>query len=109
MSRTSRETAEMLQGAYDKSREFIGTVTQESRAAYEEARQWIPKHPTAVAISASVALCAVAFGYVLGRQRHAQADRRGLSATLERTSDMDLGPFFRFIKLWMLYRIAVKV
>jgi len=110
MSRTSRDTAERLQDAYDKSREFIGTVTQESRAAYNEARQWVPKHPTAVAISASVALSAAAFGYVLGRQRRARAaDRSALSAALERTPDIDLGPFFRFIKLWMLYRIAAKV
>lgn len=108
MARTSRETAERLQGAYDKSKEFIGTVTEESRAAYEEARQWVPKHPTAVAISASVAFCAGAIGYALGRQRRAEATRRTLSAALERAPEFDLAPFFRFIKLWMLYRIAAK-
>ena len=108
MSRTSRVTTERLQDAYDKSREFIGTVTQESRAAYQEARQWVPKHRTAVAVSASVALFACAFGFVLGRKRRAP-DRSTLSAALERTPDIDLGPFFRFIKLWMLYRIAAKV
>jgi|KBSMisStaDraftv2_1062788.scaffolds.fasta_scaffold41585_4 hypothetical protein len=107
MGRTSRETVERFQGAYDKSKEFIGTVTQESRAAYEEARQWVPKHQTAVAISASVAFCAGVFGYALGRQRRA-ANRKTLSAALERAPEFDLGPFFRFIKLWMLYRIAAK-
>lgn len=108
MARISKENAERVQIAYDKSKEFIGTVTQESRAAYEEARQWVPKHPTAVAVSASVALCAGAFGYVLGRQRRARSvAERGLSA-LERAPEIDLGPFFRFFKLWMLYRIAAK-
>jgi ElaB/YqjD/DUF883 family membrane-anchored ribosome-binding protein len=108
MARTSKQTAEKLQVAYDRSKDFIGTVTQESRAAYEEARQWVPKHPTAVAVSASVAFCAGAFGYVLGRQRRAQADRSSLSTALERAPEIDLGPFFRFVKIWMLYRIAAK-
>src|SRR5215467_8496877 len=104
--RTSRETAEMLQSAYDKSREFLGTVTQESRVAYDEARRWVPKHRTAVTVSASVALCAGVLGYALGRKRRARA--AGLSATLKRAPEIDLGPFFRFIKLWLLYRIAAK-
>jgi len=107
MARTSKETVEMFQKAYDKSKEFVGTVSQESRAAYDEARQWVPKHPTAVAVSASVAVCAGAFGYVLGRQ-HARANRSRFAATLERAPEIDLGPFFRFIKVWLLYRIAAK-
>jgi hypothetical protein len=109
MSRSSRDTVARLQSAYDRSKEFVGTVKQESVAAYEEARQWVPKHPTAVAVSASVALGAAAFGYALGRQRRAAAERTRLSTALERAPEMDLGPFFRFIKLWMLYRIAAKV
>jgi ElaB/YqjD/DUF883 family membrane-anchored ribosome-binding protein len=107
MARTSKETAEMFQNAYDKSRQFIGTVKHESRAAYKEARQWVPEHPTAIAVSASVALCAGAFGYALGRQR-ARSEKGRFSAALERTPEIDLGTFFRFIKLWMLYRIAAK-
>ena len=105
MARTSKDTAEMFQNAYDRSREFVGTVTQESRAAYDQARQWVPKHPTAVAVSASVAACAGVFGYVLGRQR-ALASRSRFSAAMDRAPQIDLGPFFRFIKVWLLYRIA---
>jgi len=108
MARSSKDT-EMFQNAYDKSREFIDTVKHESRAAYKEARQWVPEHRTAVAVSASVALCVGAFGYALGRQRRARSQRSTLSAALERTPEIDLAPFFRFIKLWMLYRIAAKV
>src|SRR5262249_51810824 len=107
MRRSSRDTVERFQSAYDRSKEFVGTVAEESRAKYDEARQWVPKHPTAVAGSASVALCAGVFGYALGRQRRA-ADRRILSAAFERAPEFDLKPFFRFIKLWMLYRIAAK-
>jgi len=107
MARTSKETAEMFQNAYDRSREFMGTVKKESRAAYKEARQWVPEHPTAIAVSASVALCAGAFGYALGRQR-ARSERSRFAAAFERTPKVDLGPFFRFVKLWMLYRIAGK-
>ena len=107
MARTSNETAEMFQNAYDRSRAFVGTVTEESRAAYDEARRWVPKHPTAVAVSASVAVCAGVFGYVLGRQR-ARANSSRFAATLERAPEIDLAPFFRFIKVWLLYRIAVR-
>lgn len=107
MARTSRDTAEMFQNAYDKSKEFIGTVKQESRAAYKEARQWVPEHQTTVAVAASIAVCAGAFGYALGRKR-TRSERTSFSTALERTPEIDLGTFFRFIKLWMLYRIAAK-
>ena len=107
MARTSKDTVEMFQNAYDKSREFVGTVTQESRAAYNEARQWVPKHPTAVAVTASVAVGAGVFGYLLGRQR-GLAHRSRLSAALDRAPEFDLAPFFRFVKVWLLYRIAAK-
>jgi hypothetical protein len=107
MARTSKETAEMFQNAYDRSRDFVGTLTQESRAKYDEAREWVPKHPTAVAVSASVAVCAGVFGYVLGRQR-ALAKRSRFSTALDRAPEINLGPFFRFIKVWLLYRIAAK-
>ena len=108
MAYTSKQTAERLQSAYDKSREFVDTVTQESRAAYDEARRWVPKHQTAVAVGASVAVCVGAFGYMLGRQRRARSERSRLSAALQRTPEINLGPFFKFIKLWLLYRIAAK-
>src|SRR5215831_8063643 len=101
MARTSKETVEMFQNAYDKSKAFVGTVSQESRAAYDEARQWVPKRPTAVAVSASVAVCAGVFGYVLGRQQGARANRSRFSAALGRAPEIDLGPFFRFIKVWL--------
>ncbi len=109
MARTSRETAQMFQNAYDKSKEFIGTVTEESRAAYDEARRWVPKHPTAFAVSASVVACAGVFGYVVGRRRaRAVAYRNSFSAAMKRAPELDFGPVFRFVKLWLLYRIAAK-
>jgi hypothetical protein len=109
MARKSNETAQMFQNAYDKSKEFIGTVKQESRVALEEARRWVPEHPNVIATSASVALCAGVFGYALGRRRaRAVAQRSSLSAAIDRAPELDFGPFFRFAKLWMLYRIAAK-
>ena len=108
MARTSKETVQMFQSAYDKSKDFIGTVKDESRAAYDEARRWAPEHPKALAVSASVAVCAAAFGYTLGRRWSRSAAERRISAVMDRAPELDLAPFFRFIKLWMLYRIAAK-
>jgi hypothetical protein len=110
MARTSTDPAELLQNAYDKSREFVGTVQEESRAIYDEARRWIPKHPTAVAVSASAALTIGVAGYALGRRRAARAaaGQGTLSAAVARVPELDLSPFFRFLKLWMLFRVATR-
>ena len=107
MARTSTE--KMFRNAYEKSKDFIGTVQHESRVAYEDVRRWVPEHRTAVAVSASAALCVGAFGYALGRRNGTRAHRGPVSAALARTSDVDLAPFFKFLKLWMLYRVASRV
>lgn len=110
MARTSTDAAEFFQNAYDKSKDFIGSVKKESRAAYEDVRRWAPQHPTAIAVSASAALCLGAFGYALGRRRSARTERlsAAASAAVARTQELDLSPFFRFLKLWMLYRVATR-
>ena len=107
MARTSTE--KMFQNAYDKSKDFIGTVKDESRAAYDDVRRWVPDHPTAVAVSASAAVFVGMFAYALGRRNGARASRGAVSEAIARTPDLDLTPFFKFLKLWMLYRVAAKV
>ena len=111
MARTSTETAKLLQNAFDRSKDFVDTVKHESRAAYEEARRWAPEHPTALAVSASAALSVGLVGYAIGRRRRrarAEAERGTVSAAIARAPELDLSPFFRFVKLWMLYRVATK-
>ena len=107
MARTSTDAAQFFQNAFDKSKDFIGSVQKESRTAYEDVRRWVPEHPTAIAVSASAALCLGAFGYTLGRRRSARTATLS-SAAVARTQELDLSPFFRFLKLWMLYRVATR-
>jgi hypothetical protein len=106
MARTN-ETAELFQKAYDKSKDFIGTVRHESRAAYDEARRWVPEHPTAVAVTASAALSVGFLGFVLGRRRRAR-ERGFVSSAVARAPQLNLSRFFRIASLWMLYRIATR-
>jgi len=107
MARTN-ETAELFQKAYDKSKDFIGTVKHESRAAYDEARRWVPEHPTAVAVTASAALSVGLLGFVLGRRRRARERRLFISSAVARAPQLNLSRFFRIASLWMLYRIATR-
>jgi hypothetical protein len=107
MARTSTEAARMFQRAYDKSKDVIDVVKRESRAVYGDVREWVPEHPTAVAVSALV--CAGALGYTIGRKRKRAADTSAVSAAIGRAQELDLAPFFKVLKLWMLYRVAAKV
>jgi hypothetical protein len=108
MARTS--TADLVQEAYDKTKDFVDTVKDESRAMYDEARRWAPKHPTAMAVSASAALSVGLVGYALGRRRwtRTEPERGTRSTAMARVPELDLSPLFRFVSLWMLYRVAVR-
>ena len=98
MARTSTETTKLLQNAFDRSKDFVDTVKNESRAVYQEARRWAPEHRTALAVSASAAVSVGLVGYAIGRRRgRARTEvKRGISR------------FFRFVKLLMLYRVVTK-
>ena len=109
MARSSH-TAQLFQKAYDRSKDLVDTVKDESRTMYDEARRWAPQHPTALAVSASAAVSVGLVGYALGRRRRTRTEpeRGTVSATKARVPELDLSPFFRFISLWMLYRVAVR-
>ena len=109
MARSSH-TAQLFQQAYDKSKELVDTVKDESRTMYDEARRWAPQHPTALAVSASAAVSLGLFGFALGRRRRArqEAERTTVSSAIARVPELDLAPIFRFVSLWMLYRVATR-
>lgn len=98
----------MFERAYDKSKDVMNVVKRESRAIYGDVRDWVPEHLTAVAVSAVVS--AAALGYTLGRRRRAQTppSTGTVSAAVARAQELDLAPFFKFLKIWMLYRVATK-
>jgi len=107
MARSSH-TEQLFQKAYDRSKDFVDTVKDESRAMYDEARRWAPQHPTALAVSASAALSVGLVGYALGRRRRTRTEPERGSGSVARVPELDLSPFFRFVSLWMLYRVAVR-
>jgi len=109
MARSSH-TEQLFQKAYDRSKDFVDTVKDESRAMYDEARRWAPQHPTALAVSASAAVSVGLVGYALGRRRRTRTEpEKGTgSSARARVPELDLSPFFRFVSLWMLYRVAVR-
>ena len=108
MAATSRDAAKIFSTTYNRSKDLIGSFAQESGNRFEDLGRWLPNHPTAVAISAAVGVGTLGF-LVLGRQRRApqtMTEKAGASAA--RFPELDIAPFFKFLKLWMLYRVATR-
>jgi len=105
MARTSTEEA--LRNAFEKSKDFVDTVKDESRAMYEEARRWVPEHRTAVAVTGAAAVSVGMLGYALGRRR-AENAKGPIAKAFSRAPEADLSPIFKFLGLWMLYRVAAR-
>ncbi|HKF69164.1 MAG TPA: hypothetical protein VKB36_21615 [Vicinamibacterales bacterium] len=94
MAATS-EAEVFVRKAYDKSKDLVSTVKDQSSAVYEDARRWVPEHRTALAVSASAAISAGLVGYALGRRRR-RADN--VFAVIGRPFAVILSPFFKMLK-----------
>lgn len=108
---TARQTgaSEKLSYIYDKSRDAIDAAAGEAQVLYEKVRPWLPDRTGAVVLSSAVG--AGLLGYLAGRRSRARAARRTqptVAAALAPVSELDIAPFFKFLKLWMLYRVATK-
>jgi hypothetical protein len=109
MAATSRDAAKIFYRTYNRSKDLIGNFAQESGSRFEDLRRWVPSHPTAVAVSASAAVSVGILGFLLGRRRQApQTVTEKAFASAARMPELDIAPFFKFLKLWMLYRVATK-
>jgi len=89
------EAEVFVRKAYDKSKDLVSTVKDQSSAVYEDARRWVPEHPTALAVSASAVLSAGIVGYALGRRR---SRAENVSAVMGRALGAVLSPFSKLLK-----------
>nr|QIQ10704.1 hypothetical protein FLJDLJJJ_00035 [uncultured bacterium] len=98
---------------YEFSRPFVDEVADRTKHMYEDAREWVPEHRTAVATVSAVATGGCVLGYLLGRgarQGQPRPEHVPSVATGGRTPvpDLDIRPLFRLVSLWMLYRVATR-
>jgi hypothetical protein len=96
--------------AMNMTRNTLDDVVAKGKKLYDDAREWAPENTALIAGVGGGLIVAGLLGFVAGR-----AGRRPVARRLEerlgqlpgRVQDVDLGPVFKFIKLWMLYRIAM--
>jgi hypothetical protein len=88
----------------------MDTVAGQSGELYEDLRRWVPKHQTAVSVSAATAVGLGIVGYMIGRRRARAAVKQQAQAMWRsvRMPDLGMAPFFKFMSLWMLYRVATR-
>jgi hypothetical protein len=91
---------------FERSKEVFDTVASETEDLYHTARAWVPDNYGKLAVFSSAAIGVCLLGYVSGKR----AQRRQVlePAKAGPVPEIDFAPFVRFLKLWMVYRIATK-
>jgi hypothetical protein len=112
-AQAAEQATEQFSRLYDRSRPVIERAADRTKHLYEDAREWVPEHQGTVATVSAIAVGACMSGYLIGRsarERRTLRARAGrtVSAIRSQVPDVDLRPFFRFVSLWMLYRVATK-
>ncbi len=116
MATQLKTASENLSTAYERSRDVFEDVTDQAQHLYEDARQWVPEHRGTVALLSSTAVGLCLLGYFAGRRSHSghaalpasRQLRETASALPNQLGDIDITPVFKFLKLWMLYRVATR-
>lgn len=108
--RSSRDASEQLSRIYTFSKDALETVATETKELQQAAREWVPKHRGVVIAVSSTALGAGLVGYLAGRRGGAQRARQAAEAARHlQVPELDIAPFLKILKLWMLYRVATRI
>lgn len=110
--RQSRDTSEKLSRIYTFSKDAFETVATETKELQQAARDWLPGHRGVVVAVSSSALGAGLVGYLVGRRGGARTQRARQAAEDARhlhQPEIDIAPFLKILKLWMLYRVATRI
>jgi hypothetical protein len=115
MAAKPKLASDTLLQAYERSKDVLGTVADETQDLYRDARAWVPDHYGQVAILSSAAVGVCLLGYFAGRRSRGTPATQSRSSPLQERAaqavnlpEFDVTPFFKFLKLWMLYRVATK-
>jgi hypothetical protein len=108
-----QSAADQFSRLYEYSRPVFDEVADRTKHMYADAREWVPEHRGTVATVSTVAAGACLLGYLLGRsgrQPQALPGQMASAATGIRSQvpELDIRPVFRFVSLWMLYRVATR-
>src|ERR1035437_64251 len=100
MATQLREATEPIASSvYDKSKEMYGA-----------AKEWVPENYGKTIALGSAAVAIGLLGYYAGRGRKPSLPKlseQPITKNTDNRTDIDLSPVFKFLKLWMLYRVAV--
>ena len=113
------DVSKNLSSAFGSSPErLIADVAGRTENLYRDGKERLLEHYGVAAAVAATAVGSCLVGFAAGRRRSRRvADERRPPSSLAQQaasvvpgslSEMDIGPVFRFLKLWMLYRVATK-
>jgi hypothetical protein len=107
--------SDTLSQVYERSKDVLGSVADETNELYHDARTWVPEHYGQVAILSSAAVGVCLLGYLVGRRSRTTPATQSRTRPLQEMGaqavnipEFDITPFFKFLKLWMLYRVATR-
>jgi hypothetical protein len=100
-----------LSRVFERSKDMFGTVANQTEDLYHDLQVWVPKNYGKLAVVSSAAAGVCLLGYLAGRRSASKQHRRLQELESTRAGhvpEIDLAPFLKFLKLWMLYRVATK-
>jgi hypothetical protein len=92
----------------ERSKDVFGSVASETEDLYHAARTWVPDNYGKVAILSSAAAGLCLLGYAAGRRNSRVPRVEAPIAGAVQVPEIDIAPFIKFLKLWMVYRVATK-
>jgi hypothetical protein len=107
------QTSEQFSRLYEQSQHLFDDVADRTKHLYEDAREWVPEHQGTIWALTGIGAGACLLGYLAGRRARQERTlpsmaAQTVSATRSQMPELDIRPFFKFISLWMLYRVATK-